>query len=323
MNWLEISLTLDGELAEAVADVLAPHAHQGVAIESTAVTANAEDEGGDPIGPMRVCAFLPADDPAALEAAKQKIEEGLFYLNMIRPIPAPTYASVQDADWAELWKANYQPIRIGQRLLLIPSWLADSYPNHPTTQPPNYLTSQPLDYPTIRLIMDPGMAFGTGTHPTTQLCLALIESHLKPGDTVLDVGCGSGILSVAAAKLGARAVLGIDIEEESVRATMENAQVNGVADKIDSRLGSLAALQSSISSYQLTVANIIAPAIIRLLGEGLAQTLAPNGVLIVSGILEEQTGSMIAALRQASLTIVEQRHIGEWVGMAAKRNADG
>jgi ribosomal protein L11 methyltransferase len=308
MNWLEISLTLDGELAEAVADVLAPHAHQGVAIESTAVAADTEEEG-HPVGPMRVRAFLPADDPATLEATKQKIEEGLFYLNMIRPLPNPAYAFVADADWAELWKAHYKSVRVGRRLLVVPSWLADSDSDDATTRP--------FDQPTIRLLMDPGMAFGTGTHPTTQLCLALIESHLKPGDAVLDVGCGSGILALAAAKLGARSVLGLDIEEESVRATLENARINGVADKVESRLGSISNLQPPISNFQLTVANIIAPVIIRLLGEGLAQTLAPGGKLIVSGILQEQVTAVAAALTDSGLRILEQRHSGDWVAIVA------
>lgn len=315
MNWLEISLILDGELAEAVAEVLAPHAHQGVAIESTAVTANAEDEG-QPIGPVRVRAFLPADDPTRLETTKQKIEAGLFYLNMIRPLPAPAYTFVQDADWAELWKANYKPIRIGQRLVIVPAWLYESFFNDAATRRAG----------DILLRMDPGMAFGTGAHPTTQLCLALIEAHLKPGEAMLDVGCGSGILSVAAAKLGARTVLGVDIEEESVRATLENAQANGVADKIESRLGSLSNLhsfdfaqdKSSMSDFQLTVVNIIAPVIIRLLGEGLAKTLAPGGTLIISGILEEQIETVAAALSESGLSILEQRRSGDWVAMAAK-----
>ena len=320
MNWLEISLILDGELAEAVADVLAPHAYQGVAIESTAVTANAEDEGR-PIGPVRVRAFLPADDPTTLETTKQKIETGLFYLNMIRPIPAPAYTFVQDADWAELWKANYKPIRIGQRLVIVPAWLYESFLNDAATRRPG----------DILLRMDPGMAFGTGTHPTTQLCLALIETYLRPGEAVLDVGCGSGILSVAAAKLGAGTVLGIDIEEESVRATLENAQANGVADKIESHLGSLSSLQSfdfaqdesPVSVFQLTVANIIAPIIIRLLGEGLAKTLAPGGTLIISGILEEQIESMTTALSESGWSILEQRQSGDWVAMAARSKSAG
>ncbi|MBM4422553.1 MAG: 50S ribosomal protein L11 methyltransferase [Chloroflexi bacterium] len=331
MNWLEISLTLDGELAEAVADVLAKHAHQGVSIESTAIEVNPDDEGR-PIGPLRVRAYVPADDAAALEAARAKIEHDLFYLGMIQPIPPPTYTRVADANWAELWKANYKPIRIGERLTILPAWLA--------TQPPN----------AIELLMDPGMAFGTGAHPTTQLCLALLETYVQPGQTVFDLGCGSGILSVAAIKLGAASALAVDIDPEADRATRENAALNGVSDRIEFRLGSLeTALNSKLQisnsksqisnpqtqtptqtshpdhqlpitnhQFPLVVANILARVIIKLLGEGLARALAPDGVLILSGILAEQKAEVIAAIHSAGLSVVEQREDRGWVALAVR-----
>ncbi|MBI3243540.1 MAG: 50S ribosomal protein L11 methyltransferase [Chloroflexi bacterium] len=317
MHWLEISLILDPELAEPVADALAPYAHQGVSIESTAIEASAEDEGRA-VGPLRVRAYLPADDPEALENTKQKIEESLFYLNMIRPIPSPVYTPVADADWAELWRASYKPIRVGNRLLVIPSWLADDL----TTQPAdaNHPTIQPPSTPAIPILIDPGMAFGTGTHPTTQLCLALLETHLNPDDTVLDLGCGSGILAIAAAKLGAKSALAVDIEDESIRATKENAELNGVAASIETLLGSLADVQlSNLQPFNTTVANIIAPVIIRLLGQGLGQTIAQNGVLIVSGILAEQAGEVKAALNRAGLTDIDRKQMGDWVAIAATR----
>ena len=329
-NWLEISLTLDGELAEAVADVLARYAHQGVSIESTAIEVDPDDEGR-PIGPLRVRAFIPVDE--SLEATQQKIEQDLFYLGMIRPLPTPVYTPVADADWAELWKAQYHPIRVGRRLVIVPVWLADSWErveraNDPA-RPQSRMQSAPTrlsDYSTIRLLMNPGMAFGTGTHPTTQLCLALLEDHLKLDDTALDLGCGSGILSVAAAKLGARSVLSVDIDAESIRATNENAQVNGVAAKIETLRGSLDTLNSHMPTrphFTLAVANILAIVIVKLLGEGLAQTLAPNGTLIVSGILAEQADNVIVALNNAGLSVLDRRQSGDWVAMAARINDEG
>ncbi len=310
MNWLEISLTLDGELAEAVADVLARYAYQGVSTESTAVEADPEDEGRA-VGPWRVRAYLPADDAEILESTRQKIERDLFYLGMICPLPQPVYTRVADAGWAELWKANYHPMRVGSRLVVVPAWLYDSF----RADPARRSSGVPTDVP---LLMDPGMAFGTGTHPTTQLCLGLIETHLRPGDTVLDLGCGSGILAVAAAKLGARSALAVDIDPESVRATGENAQANGVADKIETRLGSIDVALSQNSKFNITVANIIAPVVVRLLGQGLGRTLAPGGTLIVSGILAEQAENVAVALREAGLVVVEQRQIDDWIGMAAR-----
>lgn len=313
MNWLEISLTLDGELAEAVADVLARYAYQGVSTESTAVEANPEDEGRA-VGPWRVRAYLPADDAGALESTREKIEHDLFYLGMIRPLPQPVYTRVADADWAELWKASYHPMRVGKRLVVVPAWLYDTFRADPATAPTD-----------VPLLMDPGMAFGIGTHPTTQLCLGLIETHLRPGDSVLDLGCGSGILAVAAAKLGARSALAVDIDPESVRATGENAQANGVADKIETRLGSIdvalsqhSTLNTQYSKFDITVANIIAPVVVRLLGQGLGHTLAPGGTLIVSGILAEQADNVAVALREAGLAVVEQRQIGDWIAIAAR-----
>ncbi|MBI5348302.1 MAG: 50S ribosomal protein L11 methyltransferase [Chloroflexi bacterium] len=300
MNCIEISLIADSELCESIADVLSRHIPQGVAIESTAIEVDPDDEGR-PIGPLKVRGFLPDDDQ--VEATREKIERDLFYLNMIRPIPQPTYTKVADADWTELWKEHYKPIRAGKRLIVVPAWLKPE-----------------LDSNDVPVYMDPGMAFGTGTHPTTQLCLALLEDHIKPNDNVLDVGCGSGILSIAAAKLGAADVQGIDIDNAAIHATNENAQANGVAAKITARLGSLTNLQFPTSSFDLTVANILARVIIKLLeDEGLAHTIQRNGILIVSGILEEQANNVIAALDKHGLKVVDKRQSGEWVGIAASR----
>lgn len=310
MNWLEISLTLDGELAEAVADVLAPYAHQGVSIESTAIKVNPDDEG-EPIGPVRVRAFLPADDLAALDTTRTKIEQDLFYLGMIQTLPQPTYTQVADTDWSELWKANYKPIRVGDRLVIIPAWLQA-----------NYLAQSPAPDPAeIHLLMDPGMAFGTGTHPTTQLSLALLETYLQRGDHIFDVGCGSGILSVAALKLGAASALGVDIDPEADRATRENAELNHVTEKIEFRLGSIEIIQNPKNpnpKFPIVVANILARVILKLLDQGLAQTVAPNGVLLLSGILAEQAESVTTALTQLGFRILEQRQSGDWIALAAK-----
>lgn len=312
MNWLEISLTLDGELAEAVADVLARYADQGVSIESTAIKVNPDDEG-EPIGPVRVRAFLPADDLAALDTTRTKLEQDLFYLGMIQTLPQPTYTQVADTDWNELWKANYKPIRVGDRLVIIPAWLHQ-----------NYLSQSPPPNPAeIHLLMDPGMAFGTGTHPTTQLSLALLETYLQPGDHVFDVGCGSGILSVAALKLGAASALGVDIDPEADRATRENAELNGVTATIEFRLGSINAIQRPTSDLQpltfpIVVANILARVILKLLDQGLAQTVAPNGILLLSGILVEQADTVATALTTLGFRILEQRQSGDWIALAAK-----
>ncbi len=211
-SWLEVSLTVNGELAEAVADVLARFAPNGVMTEQSVRFTGDEDEG-TPSGPIVVRAYLPVDDK--MEERRQKMEEALFYLSMIQPLPAPTFTPIADQNWMEAWKEHYKPIPIGKRLIIVPVWL------------------ELPEAERIPIRIDPGMAFGTGTHPTTQLCLELIEEQYPAeGEgprSVIDVGCGSGILSIAALKVGAESALGVDIDPASVKASRENAQANGIA----------------------------------------------------------------------------------------------
>ena len=154
MNWLEVSLTVNGELAESVADVFARFAPNGVMTEQGVKFLDDEDEG-TATGPITVRAYLEVNDQ--LEETRQKLEESLFYLGMITPVPIPTYKQIADQNWMEAWKLHYKPILIGQRLLILPAWLESPEPKR------------------IPIKIDPGMAFGTGTHPTTQLCLELME----------------------------------------------------------------------------------------------------------------------------------------------------
>jgi ribosomal protein L11 methyltransferase len=199
--------------------------------------------------------------------------------------------------------------RVGQRLLIIPSWYYDSYAHE--------LTITSTDLP---LILNPGEGWGTGSHPTTQMCLLFIEKYLKPNDRVLDIGCGSGILSLAAAKFGAGSVLAIDIDPEAETATRENMARNDLADQIEFRLGSLeSVLQATppIAPFQLIVGNIFAYLIIPFLQEGLANLLAQDGKLILSGVLEKQADDVIEALKASGLTVIEQQEIDGWMGIVA------
>jgi ribosomal protein L11 methyltransferase len=304
-NWLEVSLVVDGEMAEAVAEVLARYAPDGVVIESTAVTAGEDDSEGHAVGPLRVCAYLLVNEQ--LDETRQRLEEALWYLGRIRPLPEIQYRTVQQTDWSESWKQHYQPIAIGKRLMVIPAWLESPEPSR------------------IAVRIDPGMAFGTGTHPTTQLCLELLEGHFQhldiPAGQVIDVGCGSGILSVAALKLGAGQALAVDIDEEAISASVENAQLNGVEAGLEVGLGSVGEIRQgkfSIRKAPMVLANILAPVIIRLLDEGLGALLIPQGSLILSGILAEQAGDVEAALGKHGLRVVIRRQIGDWVALEAQ-----
>jgi ribosomal protein L11 methyltransferase len=302
-SWLEISLTVDGEMAEAVAEVLARFIPNGVAIESTAIYADPEDEGYA-IGPLRVCGYLPVDE--RLEETRHKVEEALWYLGRISPLPAPQFRTVQEQDWAEAWKQHYHPLAIGERLIIVPAWLESP------------------DLARIPIRMDPGMAFGTGTHPTTQLCLELAESVLAGPRSasqpvnVIDVGCGSGILSVAALKLGAVRAIGVDIDPRAVEVSLENAALNGVAEAYAAGTGSVAEIARGdygLRQAGLVFANILAPVLIRLFEAGLAELVSPGGHLILSGILAEQQQSVIDAAQAHGMKLVAQRQITDWVAL--------
>jgi ribosomal protein L11 methyltransferase len=303
MNWLEVSLTVNGELAESVADIFARFAPSGVMTEQGVKFLDDEDEGSA-TGPITVRAYLEVNDQ--IEETRQKLEESLFYLGMITPVPTPTYKQIADQNWMEAWKQNYKPILIGQRLLILPAWLESPEPER------------------IPIKIDPGMAFGTGTHPTTQLCLELMElsTDNRPLTTVIDVGCGSGILSIAALKLGATKVLGVDIDIESVKNSRENADTNGIGDELILGHGSVTDVLSGnfqIKSAPLVVANILAPIIIRLFNVGLAELVEPNGEIILSGILAHQAENIIEAAQAKGLKRSVQHQMGDWVAISLKR----
>ena len=310
MSWLEVSLTVNGELAEAVADVLARFAPNGVTTEQGVGFFSDEDEG-TPTGPITVRAFLPADDK--LEETRQKLEESLFYLGMIRPLPTPSFTPIADQNWMEAWKEHYQPIPIGKRLIIVPAWLESP------------------EAARIAIKIDPGMAFGTGTHPTTQLCLELIEKYFDDEQstvngqrsTVIDVGCGSGILSIGALKLGAEFALGVDIDNASVKASRENADANAIDPRrFAVGQGSVTEIlegKFDVRQAQLVLANILAPIIIRLFDMGLAELVAAGGELILSGILAEQAESVGLAAQAHGMRFVEKRQSGDWVALAFKR----
>jgi ribosomal protein L11 methyltransferase len=313
MDWLEVSLTVNGELAEAVADVLRRFAPNGVTTEQAVNFVNEEDEG-TPVGPVTVRAYLPAD--AGLEERRQKLEESLFYLGMIQPLPVPTFIPLPDQNWMEAWKERYKPIPIGRKLIIVPAWLESPEAER------------------LSIKIDPGMAFGTGTHPTTQLCLELIEIFFDhgrwtmddgnamvngPRSAVIDIGCGSGILSIGALKLGADFALGVDIDEASVKASRENAAANDIVpERFTVGLGSVGEILEGkfpLKRAPLVLANILAPVIIRLFSLGLADLVAPGGSLILSGILAEQGDSVRRAAEEHGLKFVEKHQLGDWLAL--------
>lgn len=305
--WQQVSLTVDGEMAEAVAEVLRRYIPDGVVIESTAVWAGPADENGQAVGPLRVCGYIPVDEE--LEETRQQIEQGLWYLGRISALPEPEFTLIKEVNWMEAWKEHYHPIPVGQRLIIIPSWI--SVPEQ--------------DRIPIRIEL--GMAFGTGTHPTTQMCLVLIEQFFEaregaPGVNVIDIGCGSGILSIGALKQGAERAVGVDIDAEAVKASTENARLNAVSSQMELGIGSVREVLGGnygLQKAELVLANILAPVLVDLLGQGLGELVKGDGWLILSGILAEQSLQVEAYLAEHGFQLVGKEQMGDWVALAAQR----
>jgi ribosomal protein L11 methyltransferase len=307
-SWLEVSLVVDGEMAEAVSDVLTRYVSGGVVIESTQITSDLNGEGRVS-GPLRVCGYLLVDEH--LDEKKQSLSEALWHLGQIRPLPPVIFEPVADLDWTEIWKQHFHPIPIGRRLLISPTWIDIEAGNR------------------LAVKMDPGMAFGTGTHPTTQLCLEILEDLLdeqRTGEQVedksplrmIDLGCGSGILSIAAVKLGVSYVLGLDLDPEVVEVARRNCIINEVGDRIELHTGSLFEIQVGefpILSAPLVTVNILASVIVRLLETGLSELVTPGGKLILSGILAEQAEEVEASVLKSGLRLTESRQSGDWLAL--------
>ncbi|PWH20665.1 MAG: 50S ribosomal protein L11 methyltransferase [Ardenticatenia bacterium] len=308
---IEVTLCdLDAEALQAVTQVFDRYGRGGAVIE----------ELFDECGEARTCVktFVGSQETERL----RHIEISLELLNRVRvmqqqpPIAPPRLRVLTETDWAEAWKAGYHPFRVGRRLVIKPSW--EVY--HPL--------------PHERVIeIDPGMAFGSGLHATTRLCLTLLEEHLHRGDTVLDLGSGSGILAIAAARLGAAHVLALDIDPEAVRIARDNVQRNGLESMVLVHYGTIVpdgmlqcesppAASSSHPSgperWNIILANLLAATIIEL-ASALARNLLPNGVLIASGMITEQSQEVSAALSAQGLEIVAQRSEDDWVALCARR----
>jgi ribosomal protein L11 methyltransferase len=302
MRWLELSVDADVEAVEAVSEILGRVA-AGTIVQPARLVRDPADELAvreDPSAGYAVVAHI-ADDQAAGEAI-EATERALWHLQAfgLRPMSGLRVRSVADTDWAEAWKEHYVPQRIG-RVVVIPSWSAE-----------------PLSPGEIAVTLDPGMAFGTGLHPTTQGCLRLLqEVHPMPA-TLLDVGIGSGILALAALRLGAERAVGLDTDPLAVEAAVANAGRNGLADRLVASVGTLP--ETPTTSYPLVLANLVAAVLVEL-APRLAAHVAPGGVLLASGIIEPKAGAVVRALAAAGMEVVTRRDDGEWVSLRLEHAA--
>jgi ribosomal protein L11 methyltransferase len=306
--WVELGVAADIEAVEAVSEILTRYAPGGTSVEPGF---GLTDEGlgavVDPTKPAIVRAYLPGLDPAGVRRSIDEATTALGHLQAfgLRPIGELTVRLVRDADWAEAWKSHFPVLHVGRRLVIRPTWRRHR--------------RRPED---VVLSLDPGMAFGTGLHPTTRLCLAALEALADEGlfahpraARVLDVGCGSGILAIAAGKLGARYLLGVDTDPIAVESTAANARLNGLARRIRVR-------QSSVPTgeppFDLVLANLIASLLVQLAPD-LRNELAPGGRILASGIFRDREAAVRTAFESAGLTLARRWAEEDWVALEAIR----
>jgi len=302
VRWLELTVEVDAEAVEAVSEIFG-RLGRGAAVRPTRLIRDPGDELSvreDPTAPYEVTFHLPDDDGAA--AALDTTERALWHLQAfgLRPVGELRVRSVEDADWIDAWKAGFAPQRIGQ-VVIVPSWLDEQ-----------------IGSSEVELRLDPGMAFGTGLHPTTRGCLTLLQRTGPMPARVLDVGSGSGVLALAALRLGAGSADCLDTDPVAVATTLANAAANGLAERLTARASSLPATPQ-VDSYALVLANLVATVLVEL-AEPLAAHTAPGGQLVASGIIEDRAQEVIDALRAAGFALKERLDDGEWVSLCMIRS---
>ncbi|WP_420631621.1 50S ribosomal protein L11 methyltransferase [Candidatus Leptofilum sp.] len=297
--WLEVSVITDGEGAEAVAEALRPFAfNDGVVLEQLGDESNPVHDALETAVTVKI--YLPETEDTPQR--RQRIEEIIYHMGRLYPIPPPTFRQLKDEDWANAWKEHYRPFRIGKKVWIQPSWIEAEQQAYDD----DFAKRED-----VVLVLDPGMAFGTGLHPTTQMCLQALEKVIQPDHTVLDVGMGSGILAIAAVKLGAGQVRAFDMDPLAVKTTQSNAAQNGI-HSINIHQGVLADVP--LTKWDVVVVNILAHVIVSLIeNDRLLEYVAPDGKLILSGIIEEQLGTVETAVAQAGGQIIEKIQVRDWV----------
>jgi ribosomal protein L11 methyltransferase len=305
-RWKSFTVETRREAIDALTQFFRVHGSLGMAYDERLF--GPEGDPADPLPPpeeiTKLTAYFPWD--ADLHDLKKSF---LDYLPVLCESFGPdigTFVSateITDFGWAEKWKEHFKPRKLGRRLVVRPSW--ENYDRVPGE---------------VVLTIDPGQAFGTGTHETTQMCLQLIEDAFDlapPPSTALDIGTGTGILGIAAARLGAIRVLGVDTDPKAVEVAEENAKANGVAEHFAS---TFAPLSSIGGAYDLVLANLIAEILIDLKKEILARC-APGGLLILSGILTEKSGWVEDEFRTEGARLVQRKTDGQWAALSLRREA--
>jgi len=310
MKWIEVRIETTTEASDAVSEMLTSVGAGGVAIEDpedirAQVTKSdsldyADEKFLEELGDHVVIKayFNGENNPDVLV---HLIKEKMDFISQFLDVGKGhvEYKEVDDQDWANSWKKYYKPFYIAPGIVIKPTW--ESYQSNQDD---------------IVIELDPGMAFGTGTHETTRMCAVLLKKYVRCGDTVFDVGCGSGILSIIAAKLGAKQVSAVDVDQVAVDITKENSVLNRVDDVIEAFKGSVGDIEKG-KKARIIVANIIAKVIIDI-APLIPDYLEDDGYLLVSGIIRERRQEVAESYAKLGFTCMEVVEDGEWVAMALK-----
>lgn len=296
MTWIELSVRAEPEAVEPVAELFS-RLGRGVAIEEP--LAGTDETGAvviDSARPVVVKTYVPLDEGS--DETIRATEEALWHLSQLRHIEPLEVRKLAEEDWAEAWKEHFFVQRIGSRIVIKPSW--------------RECEARAGD---VVVELDPGMAFGTGLHPTTRSCLLACERYLRPGSGVMDLGTGSGILAIAAAKLGASRVVALDLDQVAVEVARKNVASSNLAAVVEVRAGTLTGEEGS---FDLVLANLIAGAIIDL-ARRLSEAIGAEGVLVASGIIDAKEQPVSEALEAVGLKVDEVVAEGDWRTLVCSR----
>ena len=266
MKWLELCVDVPPEFVEPISHIFYKYGYGGVSIESPAEFNPDEGEVAPVPETFSVRTYIPKDD--STDERRANIEIGVKLINHLHPIEPLKETEIKDEDWETNWKQYFHPIRVGRKLVICPTWQ-----EHASLRDD------------VIIFLDPGMAFGTGHHPTTRMCMELLEDTIVGGEKIIDLGCGSGILSVTAVKLGALSSIGFEIENNASKVAKENCVLNGVDESVEVFNSTLPDYRYSEGDFDLALANISAKVIIEL-ADHLTKGLRSGGKLILSGVLE-------------------------------------
>jgi ribosomal protein L11 methyltransferase len=313
MKWSEFAIQTTNEAVEPVSNILHEAGASGVVIEDPLeLVKERENVFGEiyhlnpddyPDEGVVIKAYLPVNSflGDTIDAIKESINNLLLFdIDLGKNVVS--ISEVNEEEWATAWKKYYNPVKISERFTIVPTW--EDY--------------TPVSSDELIIELDPGMAFGTGTHPTTVMCIQALERTVTPGDLVVDVGTGSGVLSIAAALLDAKRIQSLDLDEVAVQSAKQNVEINNVQDKVSVSQGNL--LDGVNEQADIVVANILAEVIMRFTDD-VAKVVKPDGYFIASGIIQTKKQDVKEAIIASGFTVEETILMEDWVAIIAKRNA--